>query len=61
MQIMITPNSINDPMGDSINTFLDNAELTKSNLLTHILDFDREDEHNDLPESIQTSHHYTEI
>ena len=45
---------------DLINTFLDDAELTKSNSLTHILDFDHEDEHNDLLESIQTSHYYTE-
>ena len=43
-----------------INTFPDNAELTKSNSLTHILDFDHEDEHNELLESIQTSHYYTE-
>ena len=60
MRIMITPTSNNDSMSDLINTFLDNAELTKSNSLTPILDFDHEDEHNDLLESIQTSHYYTE-
>ena len=60
MRIMITPTSNNDPMGDLINTFLDNAELTISNSLTHIIDFDHEDEHNDLLESIQASHYYTE-
>ena len=47
-------------MTDLINASLDNAELTKSNSLTHILDFDHEDERNDLLESIQTSHSYTE-
>ena len=47
-------------MSDLINTFLDNDELTKSNSLTHILDFDHEDKHNDLLESIKTSHYYTE-
>ena len=46
MRIMITPTSNNDSMSDLINTFLDNAELTKSNSLTHILDFDHEDEYN---------------
>ena len=60
MRIMITPTSNNDSMSDLINIFLDNAELTKSYSLTHILDFDHEDEHNDLLESIQTSHYYTE-
>ena len=57
---MIIPTSNNDLMSDLINTFLDNSELTKSYSLTHILDFDHEDEHNDLLESIQTSHYYTE-
>ena len=60
MQIMITPTSNNDSMSDLINTFQDNAELRKSNSLTHIFDFDHEDEHNDLLESIQASHYYTE-
>ena len=46
-------------MGDSIKTFLNNTERKKSNSLTHILDFDHEDEHNDLLESIQTSHYHT--
>ena len=60
MRIMITPTSNNDSMGDSIIIiiFLDNAEFTKSNSLTH-LDFDHEDEHNDLLESIQTFHYFT--
>ena len=60
MRIMITPTSNNDSMSDLIKTFLDTAELTKSNSLTHILDFDHEDGHNDLLESIHTSHYYTE-
>ena len=54
------PNFKQRSISDVINTFIDNAELTKSNSLTHILDFDHEDEHNDLLESIQTSHYYTE-
>ena len=60
MRIMITPTSNNHSMSDLISTFIDNAELTKSNSLTHILDFDHEDERNNLLESIQTSHYYTE-
>ena len=46
-------------MGEQINTFLDNAELTELNFLTHILDFDYEHDHNDLLESIQISQYYT--
>ena len=48
-------------MGEQINTFLDNAELTELNSLTHILDFDNEHDHNDLLESIQISQYYTEL
>ena len=48
-------------MGEQINTFLDNAEITELNSLTHILDFDYEHDHNDLLESIQISQYYTEL
>ena len=58
---MITPTSNIVLMGEQINTFLDNAELTELNSLTHILDFDYEHDHNDLLESIQISEYYTEL
>ena len=48
-------------MGELINTFLDNAELTELNSLTHILDFDYEHDHNDLLDSIQISEYHTEL
>ena len=48
-------------MGEQINTFLDNAELTELNSLTHIHDFDYEHDHNDLLESIKISQYYTEL
>ena len=48
-------------MVEQIKTFLDNAELTELNSLTHILDFDYEHDHNDLLESIQISEYYTEL
>ena len=58
---MITPTSNIVQMGEQINTFLDNAEFTELNYLTHILDFDHEHDHNDLLESIQISQYYTEL
>ena len=58
---MITPTSNIVLMDEQINTFLDNAELTELNSLTHILDFDYEHDHNDLLESIQISQYYTEL
>ena len=58
---MITATSNIVLMGEQVNTFLDNAELTELNYLTHILDFDYEHDHNDLLESIQISEYYTEL
>ena len=57
----ITPTSNIVKMGEQINTFLDNAELTELNYLTHIFDFDHEHDYNDLLESIQIYQHYTEL
>ena len=58
---MITPTSNIVLMGEQINTFLDNAELTELNYLAYILDFDHKHDHNDLLESIQISQYYTEL
>ena len=58
---MITPTPNIVLMGEQINTFLDYAELTELNYLTHILDFDYEHDNNDLLESIKISEYYTEL
>ena len=45
-------------MEQSINSFLDNSNLTNLNSLTHLLDFD--DNYNDLSNSIHPSKYYSE-